>query len=228
MMIRKRTTLTTSQKRQRLFLFLFGVILLGAGARTLCVIFLEWNDTTIGWTRCIGDFFATKPTLSALFMEGVSGAGMFMLGLFMLGFSAIGQPAVMVLLAVYGFCVGSVLSNTGTDGDHLLQLICLLPYHVPASLLLVVAARESMRFSGRLSTFVFQDDPAEQMLHQLRLYCIRFAVLAILILLLAMVYGLAFYAFQTAGAVHETGILKKGFDKLWVCLAVTMNVPVPA
>lgn len=223
-MIRKRTTLTTNEKKQRLFLFLFGLILLGVGGSVIGLL-LDWQKITESWTSLAGDFFQVEPTLLSLLVESLSGAALFLLGFFLLGFSAIGQPLTLLLLCTYGFCMGSVLINTGTNDGNLMRLICLLPYDVPVSMLMVVAARESLRFSGRFTAFGFQDDPADQMMHQSRLYCVRFVVLMILLFLLAMLYSLAFYAFRTAGSTAETELYKKGFDCLWVCLAEIMNVP---
>ena len=62
------------------------------------------------------------------------------------------------------------------------------------SALLVLAARESLRFSGYFTAYGFRNEPEEQMYHQLRMYCARFVVLAVFLLLFGFAYGTAFYA----------------------------------
>lgn len=72
---------------------------------------------------------------------------------------------------------------------------------VAVSVLMVMATRESLRFSCIFSVFGFRDKPMEQMLHETRMYAMRFVVLGALLLLFCSVYSLAFYAFATAGNI---------------------------
>ncbi len=195
-MIRKRSALTTSQRKQCLFWGLFGVILLGTalhGGRILL------GESAVSWTRWIGDFFAVEWTLSSLFLAGIRGAILFLLVFFLLGVSAIGQPFALLLLCSYGFCIGGNLLLTGGTA---FRVICLLPYIVPVSALMALAARESLRFSCKFSVYGFRDEPSEQMMHALRMYCVRFAVLFVLLLVTALLYSVAFYAFAVTTALH--------------------------
>ena len=80
----------------------------------------------------------------------------------------------------------AVQADEVLDGSHLL---C---YFVPMSALLVLAARESLRFSGYFTAYGFRNEPEEQMYHQLRMYCARFVVLAVFLLLFGFAYGTAF------------------------------------
>lgn len=132
----------------------------------------------------------------------------FLLLFFLLGFSAIGQPRVLLLLGMYGFCMGSALLSSGTGEGNLICLICLLPYDVPASLFMAIAARESLRFAGRFTAYGFRDDPADQMIHQSRMYCIRFIVLAAFVFLLALLYSLVFYAFRMASGAETESLMR--------------------
>lgn len=197
-MIRKRTTLTTSEKKQRLFLLLFGIILLGNAIGVL-FLFLKQQGTSLEWTRIVGIFFQEKQTVLSLCLEAMRGAVLFLLCLFFLGFSAIGQPGAIITLLAYGFCMGGALNSQCCAGNPLLRSIGLLPYFVAVSVLLVIAARESLRFSGLFTAYGFRDDPADQMYHQFRMYCARFTVLLIFLLLVAVLYSLAFYTITTAG-----------------------------
>ena len=68
-MIRKRTTLTTTERRQRLFCLLFGCILLGT-AWGMVMLRWQYDGVPTGWAGFLGMFFQTKPTLPALWKIG--------------------------------------------------------------------------------------------------------------------------------------------------------------
>lgn len=195
-MIRKRTTLTTSERKQRLFLLLFGIILCGACGGVLWNV-LHRQGMPTAWSHLAGIFFETERTLPALCTEAVSGAVMFLFCLFFLGFSAIGQPGVFLTLLGYGLCMGGALSTQCVGEHSVLYRACLLPYYVPLSVLMVLSAREALRFSGLFTAFGFRDDPADNMHHHFQLYCARFVVLLIFLPLLSVVYSLAFYMATT-------------------------------
>lgn len=194
-MIRKRTALSTSEKKQRLIFALFCTILAGAGMGILWLI-LKNESGIPKWCRLTGCLYGTD-SVGALWTEAITGAAIFLVCLFLLGFSAIGQPAALLTLLCYGFCLGGAL-RIQCDGAHAaLRCIGLLPYYVPLSALLVMAARESLRFSSLFTAYGFRDDPTDNMYHQFRLYCTRFAVLTIFLLLLALLYSLGFYGLTT-------------------------------
>lgn len=115
-------------------------------------------------------------------------------GVFLLGFSAVGQPFAWLLLLTYGVCMGGTLQTQCSAGGAFVRSTTLLCYFVPMSALLVLAARESLRFSGYFTAYGFRNEPEEQMYHQLRMYCARFVVLAVFLLLFGFAYGTAFYA----------------------------------
>lgn len=192
-MIRKRTTRTTAERKQRLFCILYACVLLGAAWST---VMLKWqyDGAPVEWTHFLGMFFHAKKALPVLWIEGIRGGGLFLLGFFLLGFSAVGQPFAWLLLLTYGVCMGGALQVQCSAANALLQGLLLLCYFVPLSALLVLAAREALRFSQKLAAYAFRNDPAEQMEHQFRMYCARFVVLLLLLVLLAVLYGTVFHA----------------------------------
>ncbi len=192
-MIRKRTTLTTTERKQRLFCMLFACVLLGA-AWGIVMLRWQYDGAPAEWSSFMGMFFHTKKTVPALWLEGMQGGSLFLLGFFLMGFSAVGQPFAWLILLTYGVCMGGALQTQCAAGNVLLCGASLLCYFVPLSALLVVAARESLRFSQKFAAYVFRNDPAEQMEHQFRMYCARFVVLLLFLLLLSALYGVAFYA----------------------------------
>ena len=192
-MIRKRTTLTTTERRQRLFCLLFGCILLGT-AWGMVMLRWQYDGVPTGWAGFLGMFFQTKPTLPALWTESAGDILLFLLAFFLLGFSAVGQPFAWLLLLTYGVCMGGTLQTQCSAGGAFVRSTTLRCYFVPMSALLVLAARESLRFSGYFTAYGFRNEPEEQMYHQLRMYCARFVVLAVFLLLFGFAYGTAFYA----------------------------------
>lgn len=93
------------------------------------------------------------------------------------GFFAVGQWIPCGALLLHGLLFGdAVLTQMQTVGAWRL-LIWLLPYGIVSSLLLLLAARESLRFSGLFFRYAFQRQWEENMPHCRRLYGIRYVVL---------------------------------------------------
>ena len=137
-MIRKRTTLTTTERRQRLFCLLFGCILLGT-AWGMVMLRWQYDGVPTGWAGFLGMFFQTKPTLPALWTESAGDILLFLLAFFLLGFSAVGQPFAWLLLLTYGVCMGGTLQTQCSAGGAFVRSTTLLCYFVPMSALLVLA-----------------------------------------------------------------------------------------
>ena len=152
-MIRKRTTLTTTERRQRLFCLLFGCILLGT-AWGMVMLRWQYDGVPTGWAGFLGMFFQTKPTLPALWTESAGDILLFLLAFFLLGFSAVGQPFAWLLLLTYGVCMGGTLQTQCSAGGAFVRSTTLLCYFVPMSALLVLAAARLLRRENRRKSYV--------------------------------------------------------------------------
>ena len=137
-----------------------------------------------------------RSSLAALWLGSIGNILLFLMTFFLLGFSAVGQPFVWLLLLTYGVCMGGALQMQCGSGNVLVRSVFLLIYFVPVSALLAVASRESLRFSGKFTDYGFRDEPTDQMCHQLRMYCARFAVLLVLLVLHTLLYSALFYAIE--------------------------------
>ena len=181
-MIRKRTTLTSSEKCQRLFWILAGIVLLHAGEGVLLYLLQDTVPKASGVFRLFDTVSLQWGSWGWLLLFAV---------LFFAGFSAIGQPLTILVLMCYGVGMGvTILGQLRTSGSFLLHSVGLLICFVPLSVIFVVAARESLRFSAKSACYLFRDEPADNMYHHLRMYCLRFLVL--LIFLMALLVGCRF------------------------------------
>ena len=131
-MIRKRTTLTTTERKQRLFCLLFGSVLLGAA---LGIVMLRWqyDGVPTSWACFLGMFLEKRSSLAVLWLGSIGNILLFLMTFFLLGFSAVGQPFVWLLLLTYGVCMGGTLQMQCGSGNVLVRSVLLLIYFVPVS-----------------------------------------------------------------------------------------------
>ena len=156
----------------------------------------QYDGVPTSWACFLGMFLEKRSSLAALWLGSIGNILLFLMTFFLLGFSAVGQPFVWLLLLTYGVCMGGTLQMQCGSGNVLVRSVLLLIYFVPVSALLAVASRESLRFSGKFTDYGFRDEPTDQMSHQLRMYCARFAVLLVLLVLHTLLYSALFYAIE--------------------------------
>lgn len=106
------------------------------------------------------------------------------------GFFAMGQPVPCIALLLHGMLFGLTILLHLTPALHSLRLlIWLLPYGIGTSLLLLLAARETIWFSSLFFCYAFHRQWEENMPHCRRLYLVRYAVILGLFVLLSLICG---------------------------------------
>lgn len=82
------------------------------------------------------------------------------------------------------------MQAAGNSSGSWLHLPGILVYYIPFSIWMVLAARESLRFSLYFTRYGFQDALEEQMRYHLRMYLIRFLVLLLFLCVFSLLYRL--------------------------------------
>jgi len=117
------------------------------------------------------------------------------------GFSAVGQPLGIALLLFRGFGIGasatmmySLLGAKAVGG----VMVLILPKAIVSIILSVLAVRELFRLSGAIFAFAVKGESRDDNRRSFRLYCIKFAVLAIIALLVSVSDAALNYFFRAS------------------------------
>ena len=121
----------------------------------------------------------------------------FLLTFAFLGTFSLGQAAAFVLVAYRGFCAGFALSASYMAvGSNTVLLISTLPKLLAVSVIFILAAREAVRLSNKIFAFLFLNTEKDDMRKNIRLYCIKFAVLTLFSIITAFAENAVYYLFQ--------------------------------
>lgn len=100
--------------------------------------------------------------------------------IFCTGFFAVGQPASMLALIYRGFGIGLSVAITymtfGKNGFYI-TLIFIIPKILATSVIIMLGARESIKLSNIIYSYLFRGISEDNMTRYIRLYCIKFIVL---------------------------------------------------
>lgn len=109
--------------------------------------------------------------------------------IFCTGFFAVGQPLSVAMLIYRGFGIGFSSALTymafGKSGVYI-SLIFIAPKILATSVIIMLAVRESLRLSNIIYGYIFREACQENMGKYIKLYCIKFIVLILFVLLTAL------------------------------------------
>jgi hypothetical protein len=166
-----------------LFYLLGGIVIIGViSGSVLAVLHPDWSLwENIVFRQGMGTYAASLPFWKML-TYNTCAALLWMMILAALGISMYGMPASSVVLLFRGMAIGALLSmlyvQQGIAGI-LTAVLFVVPYAISGTLLLLIAARESMRLSWTIIRNVCIGKQKSEVSG--KLYCIRFIVLALLL-----------------------------------------------
>lgn len=117
------------------------------------------------------------------------------------GFSAVGQPLGVALLIFRGFGIGVsaammyILFGAKAVGG---VMVLILPKAIVSIILSVLAVRELFRLSGAIFAFAVKGESRDDNRRSFRLYCIKFAVLVLIALLVSVSDAALNYFFRAS------------------------------
>lgn len=182
---------TSFLEKNRFFILLVGIMLGGVliGALAYC----SMNENSVGTITILTQGFiqtrASSGTLNIL-INSLLSSTIPLLIVFILGFSAISQPIELIIPFFKGLGLGASLAQiyAGSGLKGFIIIICLiLPYAIITCFALIIAVREAIRFSSVLTEKALSDINNGGMKSTTRLYCIKFLVLEVIMIIGAIV-----------------------------------------
>ena len=168
---------------------IYGVVIVGSV-----------SQQTLSKLAFITDEFLDQRLVQSVlitFWHSFVGSASLLLVAFVCGFCAIAQPIPIGILLFRGFGLGLSLSylyvNNGMSGVFCFLLL-VLPQAVIATFALALGARESIRFSNHLFSFVVLQKEV-QATGMFKLYLIKFLVLCGFTLVAALLDGICTFLF---------------------------------
>lgn len=140
-------------------------------------------------------------TLFAVMRNTFLSVGAVIFAAFLGGLSAVGQPLGAALLLFRGFGIGAsaamMYSLFGVKAFGGVMVL-ILPKAAAGIILSVLAVRELFRLSGAMLSFAVKGEARDDSRRSFRLYCIKFAVLAVIALVISAADAALNYFFRAA------------------------------
>lgn len=186
-----RTYLSTVQKNRLWVAVLFGFILMGSSIGVCNFSFKLFFTEKFEFLFHLFPSLYNQESAILIFKSALLETGVLMALSFLFGFSAIGQPFSCFLLLLHGFLFG--VSVTQYTGDNMirtvLNLTSAIPYAIISSIILVIAVKESVRFSNSFFKYSFKYDLSDDICHKCRMYHVRYGILLFFLIASALLYS---------------------------------------
>lgn len=186
-----RAYLSTVQKNRLWVAILFGFILMGSSIGVCSFSFKLFCTEKFEFLFYLFPSLYNHKSSFLIFKSALLETGVLMTLSFLFGFSAIGQPFSCFLLLLHGFLFGiSVINYTGDNMiQTFLNLISAIPYAIISSIILVIAVKESVRFSNSFFKYSFKYDLSDDICHKCRMYHVRYGILLFFLIASSLVYS---------------------------------------
>ncbi len=188
--------LTHTESRTRCLLLMDILILAGVTAGAFLAAFRGTDEL---WLHQRFSPIYSGNTLLEVFGNTFLISGMFLAAEFLFGFFSCGQPVGLALLVFRGFGIGAAVAQmymSGGFGAVVPVLVLVVPKALAVSFVTALGAREMLKMSNVQFRFLFRDElPDEKISRAVKLYFIKFIVLLLLILFIAMADSALNYIF---------------------------------
>jgi len=178
-------------EQNKLIILLLGVMLGGVLIGSLA--FCSMNEASVGRISFIAQGFMSTRASQSIFEifigSFLSSTGIVLL-IFILGFAAVTQPIELLIPFFRGLGLGASLAQiyafSGVKG-FLIILFLIIPYAIINSFGIIIAVRESLKLSNIFSSRAISSANSEGMKNTTKLYCIKFLVIELIMLVGAIV-----------------------------------------
>ncbi|MGN1481146.1 hypothetical protein [Porcipelethomonas sp.] len=189
MKISDRTNFTGTQRR-RLSLGLLTLLLFGGIIAGTVIVCAADSAQTVNRSILTQGLVKTSgvKTVSEIYLNAFLPAAVILIFQFLLGFFALGQPLAAASIVYRGISTGIAASMfylmLGAKG-FLAIIIMLFPFAAASSAVLILGARESIKFSNLFMNYILNKNTDGSENKSIKLYVLKFAVLTLFCLLLA-------------------------------------------
>lgn len=183
---------TKSAKPKTGMFFLFLMLIAGVALGTVAVILAE-NTEIFKQYMVHGGLLPERGGVIHNFVYYSSGILIFVSFMFVFGFCAIGQPATLAFLILRGFSIGcsvSVLYMEFGKSAIAEALTLIVPFAVLTGFVMILAARESIKFSNYFAAYAIKNESSGGKGNVLRLYLVKYFVIVIMLAVLVLVQSL--------------------------------------
>ncbi len=177
----------TNPKNRTFFIFMAFALAVGILIGSLTAVSDGFPKDSPLANQYVSPLFSGN-TLLEIFRNTFLSASGILAVIFCTGFFAVGQPFSLAMLIYRGFGIGFSTAFTymafGKSGFYITMLF-IVPKILATSVIIMLAVRESVRLSNIIYGYIFRETVQENMGKYIRLYCVKFIILVLLVLITA-------------------------------------------
>lgn len=191
--------LTRPESRKLCFIFLTALMTAGILAGSMIAVS---EQNFINGKAVFNQFISplnNGNTLLEIIRNDIISVGGILLLVFCTGFFSVGQPLAALLILYRGIGAGISVALTymtfGEKGVYI-TLIFIVPKLLATTVILILGIREAIKLSNIIYSYLFRGTAEDNMNRYIKLYCVKFLVLILLVLITAVADGGLNYFFR--------------------------------